>query len=556
MGNRFSFFSVAQCSVDCSSGNGLTTIFTDETEDLPAPVLAGGSRRSSSSSNGRNSFEIAYSAATICGASSSMMHYRTLRVLGQGRFARVLLCERSDGDLVAVKAFRKEQLARERHWDEDMGAFRSALDAVGSEVAIMKKLSHANVVRFHGVIDDPAEETLFLDMEYVPGGQLLGGARCGAACWRPLGAGRARSVLRDVVCGLGYLHVHGIVHQDLKPDNILLAADGTAKIADFGVARLFAASEKQTAAWREDLQADMSHLKQIMQARREASVGHRSGSALMGRMGSGDPGVPHDACAVRSAADAASRAWAVSEAGKALHKAQPAHMLLESSEGTPAFQPPECFQSGVHDGAAADIWSLGVTLYVMLCGALPFPWQEASEQDVSDEARGAVGSNCVSSSSTASLGDWDARREVRQGDALETAVCTQPLRFPQGRLVDSAAARDLLECMLHKDAAKRATLPDVARHDWVTDGETLAPVMLTPDDVRLSASREEVALAVALRAPGLDLVASPSASHPATSSFAAAARAGAMAASSRQRGGPGPGDADERDVRRAASAIR
>ena len=96
--------------------------------------------------------------------------YRKLQTLGHGRFGKVRLCERWDGELFALKIFRKPTLARQRHWDPDGETYRSALESVGVEIAIMKKLLHNNVVRLHGVIDDTAKEKLYLVMDYVPGG--------------------------------------------------------------------------------------------------------------------------------------------------------------------------------------------------------------------------------------------------------------------------------------------------------------------------------------------------------------------------------------------------
>lgn len=46
----------------------------------------------------------------------------------------------------------------------------------------------------------------------------------------------AWTYFRDIVAGLAYLHAEGVIHRDIKPQNILLTADGTAKIADFGAA--------------------------------------------------------------------------------------------------------------------------------------------------------------------------------------------------------------------------------------------------------------------------------------------------------------------------------
>jgi serine/threonine-protein kinase len=68
-------------------------------------------------------------------------------------------------------------------------------------------------------------------MEYVPGGDL-----CEHLTALSNDHARALSLFSQVVDGLAHIHMHGIVHNDIKADNILLAADGTPKICDFGLA--------------------------------------------------------------------------------------------------------------------------------------------------------------------------------------------------------------------------------------------------------------------------------------------------------------------------------
>ena len=55
----------------------------------------------------------------------------------------------------------------------------------------------------------------------------------------------ARSYLRDVVKGLEYLHYQKIIHQDIKPENLLVTKDGRVKISDFGVSRALLNDEEQ-----------------------------------------------------------------------------------------------------------------------------------------------------------------------------------------------------------------------------------------------------------------------------------------------------------------------
>ena len=152
------------------------------------------------------------------------LFYRKLHVIGRGRFGTVRLCERTDGELFALKTFRKLEIAKQRQWDPNTGGYRSMLEAVGNEIAVMKKLRHPNIVRLHAVIDDLAAERLHLVMDYVSGGTLMGAPHPGGRTWAALSEERARERFRDIVSGLAYLHMHGVVHQDLKPDNIFLVS--------------------------------------------------------------------------------------------------------------------------------------------------------------------------------------------------------------------------------------------------------------------------------------------------------------------------------------------
>jgi eukaryotic-like serine/threonine-protein kinase len=94
-------------------------------------------------------------------------------------------------------------------------------------------LSHPNVV---GVFDyGEVEGRSFLVLEYLPGGTLQD--VLAAAGGAPLDDDETRRIASDVAAGLAHPHDHGIVHRDLKPSNILFDDEGTAKIADFGIAR-------------------------------------------------------------------------------------------------------------------------------------------------------------------------------------------------------------------------------------------------------------------------------------------------------------------------------
>ncbi|HVP69236.1 MAG TPA: serine/threonine-protein kinase [Anaeromyxobacteraceae bacterium] len=103
------------------------------------------------------------------------------------------------------------------------------------EEEIGRRLDHPNIVR---VLTPRAKSRMYLAMEYVEGPSLREGLRPG----QPLPTQRALQIARQLCAALSYLHRNGVVHRDVKPENILVApGDGTVKLLDFGIAFLEAA---------------------------------------------------------------------------------------------------------------------------------------------------------------------------------------------------------------------------------------------------------------------------------------------------------------------------
>ena len=103
------------------------------------------------------------------------------------------------------------------------------------------RLSHPNVVAVFDQGDDNG--TLFLAMEYIPGHTLRDLVRKEA----PMAPAKALALIDPILSALAAAHEAGMIHRDVKPENVLLADDGRIKVADFGLARAVSAETQHTA---------------------------------------------------------------------------------------------------------------------------------------------------------------------------------------------------------------------------------------------------------------------------------------------------------------------
>ena len=155
--------------------------------------------------------------------------YRIEREIGRGGMARVYLAhDIKHARNVAVKVIRPDlaaSLGRERFL---------------REIGIAARLRHPNIVPLYDSGD--ADGVLFFVMPYEEGLSLRSRAR---RVRRSLTVAERVSVLRDVARALAYAHEQGVVHRDVKPDNVMLSG-GAAVVTDFGIAK--AVSVAQTGA--------------------------------------------------------------------------------------------------------------------------------------------------------------------------------------------------------------------------------------------------------------------------------------------------------------------
>ncbi|ORX97646.1 kinase-like protein [Basidiobolus meristosporus CBS 931.73] len=306
--------------------------------------------------------------------------YTLKEKLGQGAYGSVYYgIDGVDGSAYAIKELSKAQLRknnqsnmlRERSMGRGIGRGRgrglfaikaaqkleeengNPLDLVRSEVAILKKLSHPNIVNLREVLDNKNDDAIYMVFEMCKKGAVMD-VQLGKTV-EPYTEDKCRHYFRQMVLGFEYLHENGIVHRDIKPDNLLIAADDTLKIVDFGVSEMFVKGDDR----------------------------------------------------------------------------------MKKSAGSPAFMAPELCSGSSNgiSGRATDIWSMGVTLYCLAFGTLPFSANSIVE--------------------------------------IYDSVKNQELKIPD---TASPELKDLLEKLLDKNPETRIHMDAIRIHPWLTkDGQEPLP---------------------------------------------------------------------------------
>jgi mitogen-activated protein kinase kinase kinase len=150
------------------------------------------------------------------------------QLIGKGTFGRVYLgMNTTTGELLAVKQVE----VNHKGPNTDPSKIREMVKALDLEIDTMQHLDHVNIVQYLGC--EKKEFSISIFLEYISGGSV-------GSCLRKHGKFEeavVSSLTRQTLCGLAYLHREGILHRDLKADNILLDLDGTCKISDFGISK-------------------------------------------------------------------------------------------------------------------------------------------------------------------------------------------------------------------------------------------------------------------------------------------------------------------------------
>lgn len=255
--------------------------------------------------------------------------FELLKTLGEGSYGKVKLArEKTTGELVAIKYIKKLKINDE-----------TEINRIRREIKIMSKLNHPNIINVREVFEN--KERIILVLDCATEGELYDYINKRGK----LTEKDARRIFRQIVAAVNYCHQNGVVHRDLKLENIVLDENGNVKIADFGLSNFYSLTN-----------------------------------------------------------------------------------LLSTYCGSPLYASPEIVNGHPYYGPEVDCWSLGVVLYTLVYGAMPF---DSSDFNV-------------------------LRKQISCGDYYEP---TEP-----------SEAAGLIRHLLTVNPKKRAKMPDILNHWWVNLG--------------------------------------------------------------------------------------
>ncbi|CCI42330.1 unnamed protein product [Albugo candida] len=237
-------------------------------------------------------------------------------------------------------------------------AFLLNRKSIYREIAHMHKLTgnsvsgqithggHENVLKLFDVLEliQPSKSTIFLVLELAYGGELFDRIKGDQGVEELI----ARRYFRQLLSGVLFCHQLGIVHRDLKPENLLLSDSDVLKIADFGLSAHFIAAVSNRVVQEQPQSVQDLHGSLSTQRRSSPEDDDRFTSTTN---------------AILNASSSSTLSMPAAEFRR-----------LNSVVGSPHYVAPEVLQNARYgyDGRKADMWSIGVILYGLLVGSLPF----------------------------------------------------------------------------------------------------------------------------------------------------------------------------------------
>lgn len=307
---------------------------------------------------------------------------------------------------------------------DTVGSNPSRLSKIRREVTILRGVQHPNIVRLIDMIE--TDRYIGIILEYASGGELFDYI----LNHRYLKDHSARRLFSQLVSGVGYLHKKGIVHRDLKLENLLLDRNRNIIITDFGFANTFDPHEELSD--EEELNLTDRDIVKRMGLDKVKTNGMRKGD------------------------------------------------LMQTSCGSPCYAAPELVVSdSLYTGRKVDVWSCGV---ILVCQCSP-------RREIADVGFSLTVLQYAMLAGYLPFDDDPANPEGDNINLLYKYIVSTPLTFPE---YVTPHARDLLRRILVPNPRKRADLFEVARHSWLSEYahvvEFITSSTTSPSEVQNSSS--------------------------------------------------------------------
>ncbi|XP_032593703.1 serine/threonine-protein kinase PAK 2 [Drosophila grimshawi] len=184
-------------------------------------------RRSKEKRAQKTDAEIYEELRAICNPDDPRERYKTTQEVGKGASGIVFIASDNQSESqVAVKTIEMKN--------------QSSKDLILTEIRVLKDFNHKNLVNFLDAYLLEPEDQLWVIMEYMDGGPLTDVVTETVMKERQIAC-----VCREVLYAISFLHAKGIIHRDIKSDNVLLGMDGCVKVTDFGFCANIEGDEKR-----------------------------------------------------------------------------------------------------------------------------------------------------------------------------------------------------------------------------------------------------------------------------------------------------------------------